>query len=143
MKDKVHHYDLLEEMLNTVKQDIQGVKDNIVHQEKINGEHFTALNGEAGRLKGMQETYLLKVTYDTNIITQNDKFERALSQLSDKFEATIREVRKDIKDVTDWKTAEFGRDRGKDAFTKYVPWAITTVLAIIALYFMYVALKKP
>ena len=137
MKDKVSQYDLLEEMLNTVKQALRGVKENIKHQEKINDDHFDALNGEASRLKGMQETYLLKSTYETNISTQNDKFERALNQLNERFEATIREVRKDIKDVTDWKTTEFGRDKGKDVYTKFIQWGVTTLIAILVLVIVY------
>jgi regulator of replication initiation timing len=113
MKDKVNQYDLLEEMLNTVRQDIQGVKDNIVHQERENDRHFAALNGEGDRIKE-----ILKESIPREV-----------------FDRTLDSMRVRISAV---EAAQI-KAEGRHQLIQYIPW----ILTVISLIFMWLMYKKP
>jgi hypothetical protein len=113
MKDNVNQYDLLEEMLNTVRQDVQGVKDNIVHQEKQNDKHFTDLNGEGNRIKEILKESIPREVFDRE----------------------INSIRARIAVV---EAAQIKAD-GRHQLVQYIPWLLTA----ISLIFMYLMWKKP
>jgi DNA anti-recombination protein RmuC len=139
-------------------------EEQLIIQAKEYERRLEALNGEAGRLREMQQTYLQKETYETNIQTQNEKNDRAVGQVTERLERSVtvindrretlvaqyndrlssmeKDLRKDLKELMDWKTAEFGKDKGKDSLTKYLPWMVTSIIAIIALILMYLMYKK-
>jgi hypothetical protein len=112
MKDRVNQYDLLEEMLNTVKQDIQSVKDNIVHQEKQNDKHFTDLNGEGNRIKE-----ILKESIPREV------FDRTMDSLRIRIAAV---------------EAALIKAEGRHQLVQYIPWVLTA----ISLIFMYLMWRK-
>lgn len=132
----------MEKSLDILWEKVQAMQKALDLQAVEYERRLTALNGEAGRLRGMQETYLLKDTYEVNNQTQNEKFDRALGAMDQKFEAAIREVKKDIKDNSDWRTSQSGIDKGKTDIAKQLPWIISAVISIIALVFMYLMYKK-
>lgn len=112
MKDKVNQYDLLEEMLNTVRQDVQWVRDNIAHQEKENERRLDALNGEGNRIKE-----ILKESIPREV-----------------FDRTVESLRTRIAAVE----AAMIKAEGRHQLLQYIPW----VLTVISLVFMYLMYKK-
>lgn len=66
------------------------------------------LNHEADQLKNMQATY-----------TPREVFDR-----------TVDELRKEIKQVNDWKT----KQEGKSQLIQYIPWILSIVFGILAYY---------
>jgi hypothetical protein len=66
MKDKVHHYDLLEEMI--LSRDKQLLIQATEYERRL-----TALNGEAGKLHAMQEQYISREVFERTVNSLQDK----------------------------------------------------------------------
>jgi hypothetical protein len=60
MKKHINQYDLLEEMVNNVKQ-------NIVHQERENERRLNVLNGEGDRIKEILKESIPREVFDRTI----------------------------------------------------------------------------
>ena len=62
MKDQVTPYDLLEEM-------IRNIRENIVHQEKENERRLGVLNGEGDRIKEILKESIPREVFDRTVDT--------------------------------------------------------------------------
>ncbi len=77
------------------------------------------LNGEAGRLREMQERYVPREVH-----------ERTLDSMSAKFFASIKELQEKINLLNDYKT----KQEGRNSWVQYVPWIIAAT-SLVAAYF--------
>lgn len=79
------------------------------------------LNGEAGRLREMQERYVPREVHD-----------RTVQAMDEKYAARFKEQENKIADLNDYKT----KQEGRSSWLQYIPW----ILAAISL--GYAILKK-
>ena len=81
---------------------------------------LNALNGEAGRLREMQSTYIPREVFDRSLQQQNEKFERVVNDLKDRIEVL---------------TAYNLKAQGLRQFGTFIPWIIS-IVAIIVMYYL-------
>jgi len=75
------------------------------------------LNGEARRLREMQERYIPREVFD-----------RTVDSINEKNSASIREIQNKINLLNDYKT----KQEGRNSWLQYVPWIIAAISLVIA-----------
>lgn len=78
-----------------------------------------ALNGEAGRLREMQQTYIPREIFDRSLQQQNEKFERVVSDLKERIEIL---------------TAANLKSEGLKSISAVIPWVISIGGMILVYY---------
>lgn len=108
MKGKVNQYDLLEEEIAGIRREIDLKDKQLVLQAREYERRLEGLNGEAGRLRNMQQEYISREVFD-------------------------REVTSIRLRLTQVEAAMIKAD-GRHQLTQYVPWIIAAA-AIAVDYF--------
>jgi hypothetical protein len=112
MKESVSQYDLLEEKINSIRRELALKEDARAIQATEYERRLEGLNGEAGRLRGMQQEYIPREVFD-----------RTLDSLRTRIAAV--------------ETAQIKAD-GRHQLLQYIPWLLTA----ISLIFMYLMWRK-
>jgi len=89
-------------------------------QAKEYERRLEALNGEAGRLREMQNTYIPREVFDRSMQQQNEKFDRVVSDLKEKIEVL---------------NAANLKQQGFRQLGTFIPWIIS-IAAIILMYYL-------
>ena len=88
-------------------------------QAKEYERRLNDLNGEAGRLREMQQTYIPREIFDRSLQQQNEKFERVISDLKERIEIL---------------TAVNLKNEGIKSISAIIPWAISIGGMILVYY---------
>lgn len=107
------------------------------------------LNGEAGRIKKIQENSIPREVFDRTMEANKERHERDLQEIRNRHEIFAIEIRKDLKTITDYINiqGDLRRDlkpvtdyvqsqSGKSEMIKYLPTIITTLVSIAAIIFV-------
>ncbi len=112
MKDKLSHYDFLEERHNQLRREIK-------KQAKEYSRRLTVLNGEGDRIKEILKESIPREVFDRMVNSITEKYDRIINDLSDKVQLN-----------TNYNNAQ----EGKNQLTKWVPWAIAAAAFIYSIY---------
>jgi prefoldin subunit 5 len=113
MKDKVCQYDLLEEQITSIRRELALKDAELIKQATEYERRLEGLNGEAGRLRSMQQEYIPREIFDR----------------------TLDSLRTRIASIE----AALIKAEGRHQLLQYIPWLLT----VISLIFMYMMWRKP
>jgi len=78
------------------------------------------LNHENERIKTVQKDSIPREVFDRTVASMNDKYESRVNETNNRFDRIVDDLRKDIKDLSDYKKQQ----EGKSKLTQYIPWLI-------------------
>jgi DNA repair exonuclease SbcCD ATPase subunit len=110
VKDRVQPYDLLEEQIHSIHRELELKEIALSKQATEYERRLEALNGEAARLRGMQQEYIPREVFD-----------RTLESLRTRIAAI---------------EAALIKAEGRHQLLQYIPWLLT-VISLIFMYLMY------
>lgn len=100
------------EKFKGVNRRMDSMDDALELQAKEYQRRLKGLNGEASRLRQMQETYAPREVFDRTII----------------------DLRKDIQAIADWRKSQEGTGQGKSQILNWIPIIIQTILALLLIF---------
>lgn len=78
------------------------------------------LNGEGKRINRILKESVPREVFDRTMNSINERNEKATQNANEKNDRVLEIIRKDIKDLADYKTAQ----EGKSKLTQFIPWVI-------------------
>jgi hypothetical protein len=108
VKDNVTPYDLLEEQVAGLRRELALRDEQLILQAKEYERRLEGLNGEAGRLRNMQQEYISREVFDREITSVRLRLSQSEAALI--------------------------KAEGRHQLTQYVPWIIAAA-AIVFDYF--------
>lgn len=98
-------------MNKVVKEKFNSLSHALRLQAKEYSRRLKELNGEASRLKAMQEKYVPREMYDKTIDQVDERRETTANQLREVSETRYKEILKSIADLNKWKDSVNGSIR--------------------------------
>jgi hypothetical protein len=103
--------------------------ENLVLQAREYERRLEALNGEGDRIKEVLKDSVPREVFDRTINSMNDKHAATINEMNGRFAALFSDLRKDIKDLADFKT----KQEGKSQLTQFIPWIISAAALAYAI----------